>query len=188
MARLLMRKIRVDDEIELRAVTSDMAGELFEVVERNLDHLHEWMQWAVEGYSISHTRAFTELSERQWVAGQTMNYLIFVEGEIAGGAGYNFVDRTNRGTELGYWLERRRTGKGIVTRSVRSLIEHAFGDLEMHRVVIRCAEGNTRSRAIPEKLGFTEEGTMRECECLHDRYVDLVVYSMLRSEWKDGER
>lgn len=178
-----MRTIRVDDGIELRAVTSEMAGDLFQIVEKNLDHLHGWMQWAVKDYSIGHARSFTELSERQWAARQTMNYLIFVEGEIAGGAGYNFVDRTNRGTELGYWLDSDRTGRGIVTRSVSSLIKSAFADLEMHRVVIRCAEGNTKSRAIPEKLGFTKEGTMRECEWLHTKFVDLVVYSMLRREW-----
>ena len=49
---------------------------------------------------------------------------------------------------------------------------------------ILCATGNTRSRAIPERLGFTQEGIIRQAERFNDHYNDLVVYGMLASEWK----
>lgn len=178
-----MRLLRVDDRIELHAVSPEMTGELFRLVSGNFSRLHEWMQWAVDGYTIEHARAFTEISEKQWTAGQSMNYAIICNGKIAGGAGLNVLDRINRATEIGYWLSGEHVGKGVVTRCVRRLLELSFRDLEMHRVVIKCASGNVRSRAIPERLGFTEEGTMRECEWLHGRYADLVVYSMLIHEW-----
>jgi ribosomal-protein-serine acetyltransferase len=70
-----------------------------------------------------------------------------------------------------------------MTASCGCLLDYAFRNLGMNRVEIRCATGNTRSRAIPERLGFKEEGTVRQAEWLYDHYVDHVVYSMLRDEW-----
>jgi hypothetical protein len=52
------------------------------------------------------------------------------------------------------------------------------------RVEIRAAPENARSRAIPERLGFTQEGTLRQVECVGDRYLDNVVYAMLAEDWK----
>ncbi len=178
-----MRSLPVEEGLVLRPVSEEHVDELFNAVRQNFDHLHEWMQWAVKGYSIKDTRAFVEQSIRQFATKETLNFLIVADGRIAGGIGLNFVDTLNKGTEIGYWLSEDATGKGIVTRCTRRLITYAFEHLAMHRVVIRVASGNSRSRRVPERLGFTEEGTMRECEWLHDRFVDLVVYSMLREEW-----
>lgn len=168
----------------MRPVTEEYLEELFGLVHRNFDHLHKWMPWAVEGYSIRHARSFIIKSQRDFASREALNFHIFEDGELAGGAGLNFLDSANRGTEIGYWLGQEFTGRGIMTKCAAILTEYAFGDLGMHRMNIRCAKGNTKSRAIPERLGFTEEGTLRDAEWLHDRFVDLVVYGMLEPDWK----
>jgi ribosomal-protein-serine acetyltransferase len=69
-----------------------------------------------------------------------------------------------------------------------TLLEHAFRAWKLNRVEIRAGARNTRSRAIPERLGFVEEGVLRQAERVGDRCVDHAVYSMLAAEWLTGSR
>lgn len=116
-----------------------------------------------------------------------MQLCIRYNGELAGVIGFHRVDWLNHSTSIGYWLAEDFQGKGIMTASCRCLLDYAFGNLGMNRVEIRCATENLRSRAIPERLGFTEEGLIRQAEWLYDHYVDHLVYGLLREEWKGGQ-
>ncbi len=71
-----------------------------------------------------------------------------------------------------------------MTKTVKALMHYAFEELQLNKVEIRAAVGNVKSRAIPERLNFTIEGTIRDAEWLYDRYVDHVVYGMLVKEWQ----
>ncbi len=73
----------------------------------------------------------------------------------------------------------------MVTKSCRVLIDYAFNELKLNRVEMRCGVENKKSRNIPEKLGFREEGVVRQAGWLHDHFVDYVIYGMLASEWRD---
>jgi len=64
------------------------------------------------------------------------------------------------------------------------LIDYAFNELNLNRVEMHCGAENTKSRKIPGKLGFTEEGVIRQAVWLHDRFVDFVIYGMLADEWQ----
>ena len=64
------------------------------------------------------------------------------------------------------------------------MLDHIFDELGLHRVEIRCGTGNLRSCAIPERLGFTREGVVREAEWVNDRWVDLVVWGILEEDWR----
>ncbi|WP_334301100.1 GNAT family N-acetyltransferase [Alkaliphilus sp. B6464] len=98
------------------------------------------------------------------------------------------MDSTNKSTSIGYWLGEGHQGKGIMTKVTKALVEYIFTELNLNRVEIRCAENNYKSRAIPERLGFTKEGTLRETEWLYDHYVNHIVYGMVASQWKGHKR
>jgi ribosomal-protein-serine acetyltransferase len=66
------------------------------------------------------------------------------------------------------------------------LIDYGFGELGLNRIVIWAATDNLRSIAIPGRLGFTREGVERQSQWLNDHFVNIVVYSMLQSEWQAG--
>ncbi len=72
-----------------------------------------------------------------------------------------------------------------MTEACRAMVNHAFRELGLNRVGIACATENHRSRAIPERLGFRQEGVQRQAEWLYDRFVDRALYAMLASEWRE---
>ena len=70
-----------------------------------------------------------------------------------------------------------------MTSASRALVDQAFNQAKLNRVEIRCAIGNERSRAIPSRLCFREEGLLRDAEWLYDHFVDHIVYAMLARDW-----
>jgi len=71
-----------------------------------------------------------------------------------------------------------------MTKVVQKLLEYGFVEASLNKIEIRCADKNYKSRAIPERLGFSYEATLRQCEWLYDQYVDHAIYSMLASEYQ----
>jgi ribosomal-protein-serine acetyltransferase len=63
------------------------------------------------------------------------------------------------------------------------MLEYAFSRLMLNKVEIRCATGNLKSCAIPQRLGFKQEGIIRQGEWLYDHFVDLNLYGLLVGEW-----
>ena len=104
--------------------------------------------------------------------------------EENGVIGFHKIDWNNKSTSIGYWLGEDYVGNGLMTKSVKAFVDYALIDLGLNRVEIRAAVENKKSRAIPERLGFTHEGTIRQSEWLYDHYVDHEVYGMLASDWK----
>ena len=98
-------------------------------------------------------------------------------------AGFIAVDWSHRTTGIGYWLGQEFAGSGTMTAAIRALTDHALRVWELNRVEIGAATENRRSRAIPERLGFREEGTVRQAQRVGNRYLDLAVYSMLAEDW-----
>jgi RimJ/RimL family protein N-acetyltransferase len=94
---------------------------------------------------------------------------IWVDGGFAGSIGCHAIDWANRNCSLGYWVDATHQDKGIATKCCASILHYFFEELDLQRVVIQCATGNTRSCAIPERLGFTREGVNREAELVGRR-------------------
>ncbi len=173
---------KITDQIELRLIELSHVEELFRSIDANRQHLREWLPWVDGNNSAAATAAFVSASLRKADENLGFNAGIWVEDHLCGMVGHHRIDWSDRSTSLGYWLAPSHEGNGIMTRSCRAVIDHAFDTLGLHRVVIRCATENHRSRAIPERLGFTLEGIERQSQRLYDHYVDLAVYSLLATD------
>jgi ribosomal-protein-serine acetyltransferase len=170
---------------ELRLVEEADAEKLFDLIDRNRQHLRRWLPWLDGNMSIDDTRTFIRHSQEQYSSKKGFQSTIWSENEIAGIIGYHPIDWQNRSVMIGYWLGEQFQGKGIMTAACRALVNHAFHEFKLHRVEIKCATGNTKSCAIPERLLFTKEGIIKDGEWLYDHFVDLVLYRMLDHEWKN---
>lgn len=70
-----------------------------------------------------------------------------------------------------------------MTACVKRLVRHAFEDLDLNRITLPIATENRRSRAVAERLGFRQEGVLRQAEWLYDHFVDHVLYAQIQSDW-----
>ena len=179
-----MFNYKIDTESELRMIEPSHAEELNSLVNDNFEHIREWSAWLkVRDRPVDETAGWICQNLGRFTSGEGYDIGIWHKGRMAGQIGYNYFDRENRKTEIGYWLGEPFQGKGLITRSCSALVQIAFKELNVHRVEIRCGSENQKSRKIPERLGFRQEGTAREAEWLHDHFIDLVVYAMLAHEW-----
>jgi ribosomal-protein-serine acetyltransferase len=162
----------------------DDAPVLYAAVERNRAYLRQWLPWVDRTRSALDVRDFIAQSREKFLSSQSPDAAIWVDGRLGGSIGSHLIDWPNRSTSIGYWIDPGLQGRGLITRSCTAMLDYLFGDLALHRVEIRCGTGNTRSGAIPARLGFTREGVAREAQWVSERWVDMVVWSMLEPEWR----
>jgi ribosomal-protein-serine acetyltransferase len=139
---------------------------------------------------VDHTQSAADVEDfiarasRQFADGRGPNAGVWLEGALAGTIGCHPIDWSNRNCSIGYWVDAGCQGKGLISRCCVALLDYLFDDLFLHRVTIRCGTANTRSCAIPARLGFQREGLIREAEWVNDRWIDLVIWGMLAADWR----
>lgn len=179
-----MFRATVRPGVELQLLEERHAPVMFALADRERERLREWLPWVDATRTEEDLLAFIRKSLEQFAANEGFAAGIWVQGRFAGVIGTHRINWLNHKVELGYWLGSEFEGCGVMTDCCRAVVQHLFAELELNRVEIHCATGNSKSRAIPRRLGFALEGTEREAEYLNGRYVDLEVYAMLRREWK----
>lgn len=175
--------IAIDNSLRLELTAQKHATALQKAVDANRDHLSEFLPWVGNMKTVEDAATYISECEERYRKGQEVSFVITDQGQTVGRAGLHHMQPQNQYAEIGYWLVKNAEGRGIMTRSCQALLKLAFADLHLHRIVIKAAGENRKSRAIAEKLGFVQEGILREAELVHGRFLDLAIYSILRSEW-----
>ena len=178
--------IPVDKDILLRwpsmQSAADDAGELFSLIDSNREYLGRWLSW-VDSLRVPEDEATwirSRVEER--VAGRGTPPLIEYRGRLAGSIGTLATEEPGL-LEIGYWVAEALQGRGIVTRACAALVDCCFGAQGIGRVRIQAEPENTRSRAIPERLGFAFEGVKAHT---HDDggLHQMAVYTMAAYKWR----
>lgn len=103
---------------------------------------------------------------------------------LIGNSGVFDIEWTNRSAELGIMIgEKSVWNQGYGTEVMTLLLRHCFETLNLNRVYLRVYSENVRARRSYVKAGFVEEGCMRQAVYKHGHYDDVVLMSVLASEW-----
>lgn len=173
-------KLKISDEIELKLLSEEYASDMFDVIDSEREYLRIWLPFVDRMRNISDC----QVAVKRLACGDNKQFCIFRNGRFVGLVGFKNTDMDDRKTEIGYWLSQYAQKNGIMIRSVAALIDYAFNEQNLNRILIKAAIDNNLSRTIPEKLGFVLEGIEREGELLVDnKYTDIAVYSLLKREY-----
>lgn len=176
--------IPVREDLELRILDPSDAQAFFDLTRKNNKHLRQWLGWLDDDKTVADTEKYIIESNKRFSDKEGLDLAIFYENKQAGGIGLFPWDTANKKTSIAYWLAEEFQSKGIMSDSLKKVIDYAFTEMELNRIEITVAIENTRSSALPKKLGFILEGISREGSWLYDHFVDLEVYSLLAKEWK----
>lgn len=172
------------DDYTIRLLTRADLDAYFQLIERNRPRLEDFFAGTV---AITRTREDTERHLEDVVSkAEKNNYfpLVVVDnqtGTLAASIQIKSVDWSVPKAELGYYVDAPYEGKGITTRAVGLIADHAFDQLKFNKLYIRTHHGNVGSRLVAEKNGFTVEGTLKaDYKTTAGQLIDTMYYARLR--------
>ena len=136
--------------------------------------------------TVEDAEAFIKRTGSEINLPNTWYQLVIIEkdsGNMIGDIGLHFIGKHNKNVELGYTIAVDHQGQGFATESIEAVLEYLFTKLDKHRVIASITPGNDASVKLVERFNFRKEAHHMENYFLRDRWVDTLVYALLRREW-----
>jgi ribosomal-protein-serine acetyltransferase len=187
MPRVLPTGPRTTPRLTLRPFTRRDADPLVEAVRASLPDLSRWLPWPHPRYGRSDALRFIRDSGAAWEDGRAHDFALHTHADAVTHLGNISVWPTSRreqAGEVGYWVRSDRTGQGIATEAAARVVEVAFDEMSLHRVVLRVAVGNRASERVAEKLGFLREGLLRKEVLVAGAWLDHSLWGMLDEDFR----
>lgn len=154
------------------------------------DDLKLTMPWAKTKPSIEESEEFVRQAAANWITKSNeepyLPLFIFTTDnmEFVGSTGYHNIEWDIPSFEIGYWIKSSCRKQGFMTEAVNELTRYAFLELHAKRVQITCDVSNFPSKQIPERLGYTLEGTLKNHRLnpANDSLSDTLIYAIYNLE------
>lgn len=174
----------VDDHVTLVPLQRELAPALFNLTERYRDDLVRWLSWPGKVQQLADTERYIARMVFLLAQRQAMQFVVEVDGVVAGVCGFNKWSQPLARGELGYWLAPPWRGSGIITRCCRWLCTQGFDVLGLQELQIAVASGNHASQCVCQRLGMQQYKVIEQAEELAVGMVDHVIYRLSRSQWE----
>ncbi|WP_406603946.1 50S ribosomal protein L7/L12-serine acetyltransferase [Bartonella gliris] len=171
--------ISVDDNIQLETPSRKFSSALYEIIHFNKEYFSEFLAWP---RFVNHENDTANFLDSCFLAHQKdegKTYVILFNENPVGLLSFNSIDSENKTGYIGYWLDRRAQGHGIMTRAIKALVKHYSSHRIIKRFVIKCSTANQKSNAVAKRCGFVYEGTFRQAEYLNGIFHDQNIYSWI---------
>ncbi len=176
-------EIQINEKLSLRLRHPEDAEAFFALTNKNRDHLCPWFSWADTTVTSEDTKKYLEEVLEKFEKKTALDLGMYYEDQWIGSMGFHTINISNKWAEIGYWIDKDFEGKGLMSLCVKTMVDYGFNNLHLHRIQIGCDSRNTRSRKIPERLGFTLEATIRENHLSDNEFSDDLIFGLLRKEW-----
>lgn len=157
---------------------------VYDAIQASIAELKPWMPFAQRDQSEQETEINIREAYVKFLNREDLRLLVFHKdsGEFIASTGLHRIKWDVPKFEIGYWIDSRYSGNGYMTEAVQGVTDFAFKELKARRVEIRCDSENVRSRKIPERLGFTLEGILKNDSLSVDgnELRDTCVYAKTR--------
>ena len=171
--RLLLRPLRVADAEDMfdYAKSPEVTRYLLWSPHRDVEYTRSYLQYLAGRYRIG--------MHYEWAV------ILKEEARMIGTCGFVSIDTVNKAAELGYVLNPRYRGLGLMPEAAARVLRFGFEELQLHRIEARYMTGNDASRRVMDKLGMHFEGIKREAMLVKGAYRDIATCAVLRPEFKD---
>lgn len=122
--------------------------------------------------------------EQETRSGTAYAFGVFIYSEFVGETNLSAIQRGPIQTAtIGYWIDRKRAGNGLIPEAVASVFRFGFEDLGLHRIQIAIVPRNTASLRVVEKLGMREEGLAERYIEINGSWEDHKIFAITLEEW-----
>ena len=176
--------IKINDKLSLVIPEIEDAHNIFTIIDTDRKHLTEWLPWVDKTISVKDTE--TNILERvdKFDKKEAASFYALYEDQFIASVGFISLDIINKKGEIGYWILSSFQGKGLMTECVKACVKYGFEELNLNRIVIKCSSENIKSAAIPKRLGFSLEGTLRQDKIRNGVFHHTLVFGLLKSDIK----
>jgi len=174
-------EILVNERITMRLMKESEAKIMFNLIESNRVFLRRFLTWVDKSIKVEDSFKKIQKDHEGFKSGESLELGIFFEERFIGRCGFHNIQKHS--AEIGYFLAEDMNGRGIMTKCVKKITEYGLNELDKHRIIIKVDVENTASESIPQKLGFTLEGTERESHMSPTgEWRDTHVYSFVQGD------
>lgn len=184
-------EIKVDDELSLRLHEPRYAEEVYNTAIANRDHINRWMPFLCDSYDLEASREHARKCLQRFADRTSITLTVLERGRVVGSTGWTDWNQQSlfdgrlayASADIGYWLAKDATGRGLMTRAVRAMTTLAFEAYGIKRLTIRAEPENEASWGVAERAGYQYEGLLRGVATFDGRVVNHKLYAMLAEEW-----
>jgi ribosomal-protein-alanine N-acetyltransferase len=171
--RLLLRRFELDDAYDMFKNWA------------NDSEVTKFLSWKPHS-SVEVTKGIVEHWVNEYKNTNIYDWAIELKeiGEVIGGISIVKLDEKNYSCEIGYCLSRKYWDKGIMSESLKAIIDYLFSEVGLNRIVAKHDTNNVVSGKVMLKSGMKYEGTLRQVKILDNKeFYDLALYAILKNDW-----
>ena len=151
---------------------------LYEILDNNREELRPWLEWIEFVKKPEDEKPVLESDKI------SPEWFIQWQNKIVGRIGFVSVSKSNNRGEVGYWLDKRAGGHGIMTEAFQLLEKCAFENWDYNRIELKIDPENQKSLGVAKRMNFVQEGVLRGEHFINGVYKDSIMFSKLKSEYK----